>query len=485
MSILKPKLHTCGYVAGVWRVNADHPFSKPLPFDSRQSGAEFGGANHALLQEALVSARSAASSWAAMAATQRAALLTKAADLIDEQASALLEIMAKEAGKPLAEARAEVAAASGLLRTFAGWVAWGNQGSIKRNGKLRVIQEKYPRGVAAIITPWNYPLSNPCQKLGAALIGGNTVIWRPSAATPETSCALASIFHDAGMPAGVFQMLVEGGDQISRALVASDGIDAVSFTGSTRVGQQVAVISATRGVPAQCEMGGKNAVVVLADADIDMAAERIAYGAFGFAGQKCTAVSRLLVQREAYPALIDRIKTASKVFRPGLPHVSETCLAPLISAEQKTALLSQLDEATTRGVRILHGGVEVKDAPFCYGNYLTPTIAAVSKVDDPLWAEECFGPILAVQDFDSLEQAIHLVNGSRYGLGAALFTNDATCISMFSREVEVGVIKINDVPPGLFPYVSAGGWKSSGTGLNELSEDGVDFFMHKKSVYLP
>lgn len=480
-----PDIGACAYIGGRWtEAPAARTFRTALPHDTRQGGREFGCATPAEADAAIAHATAAAAAWAATPALQRAEPLRRAAALLLERLDDLTRLLALEAGKPLQEARGEVLAAAGFLNAYAGWPAWGGQGAVKRNGALRIVQEKFPRGVAAIITPWNYPLSNPCQKIGAALIGGNPVIWRPSVCTPAVSLALIEIMHQAGFPGGVFNALIEDGEAISRALVASEAVAAVSFTGSTRVGLQVAAAAAGWGAAVQCEMGGKNAAVVMPDADLDLAAERIAFGAFGFAGQKCTAVSRVLVHRHVADAFLERLLGIVRGLRPGLPHQEESCLAPLISARQRDLLVDAIAQARERGARLIEGGAPIEDAPYAHGNYLSPALIQVHSVDDPLWTDEYFGPVLAFRVCDDLDQAIAEVNATRYGLGAALFSNDARAIGRFADQAQAGVVKINDVPPGLYPHVSTGGWKASGLGPNELSEDGVDFFLHKKSVYL-
>ncbi len=473
-----------GYIDGQWLYTSNPGFPIPSPADRRQSGELFGRAERLHLEQATAACERQAHTWAQTPALERAALLKQAGELVLAQSESLIALLATEAGKPRQEALGEVQAAAGFLYGFAAWASWGQHGTVKQNGELTVVQQKYPRGTAAIITPWNYPLSNPCQKIAAALIGGNPVIWRPSVLTPSLSVKLTEILHQAGLPAGVFNLLLEDKDTVSKALVAHPSVQAVSFTGSTRVGLLVSTAAAARGAAIQCEMGGKNAAVVMPDADLDLAAARIAFGAFSFAGQKCTAVSRLLVHHEVAPALIEKLIMQMRTYLPGDKHAQQDCLAPLISSAQLTKLTQVIDTARRRGLQPLTGGHSIQQGTYQHGNYFAPTLMELETAKDPLWQEECFGPILSLRRFHNLDAAIGEVNDSQYGLGAAIFSQNLSTIQQFCRNVQTGVIKVNDVPPGLYPHISAGGWKQSGAGTNELSEDGVDFFMHKKSVYL-
>lgn len=472
------------YIDGQWQHAPGPGFTVPRPSDQREHGDYVGRASLQNLEQATQAASRIAYSWAQTPVLERAKLLRDAGDRILQQSASLIDLLMSEAGKPPPEAQGEVSAAAGFLHGFAAWAAWGNHGTTKQNGALRVIQHKYPRGTAAIITPWNYPLSNPCQKIGAALIGGNPVIWRPSALTPSISIKLSEILHETGLPAGVFSLLLEDSDTISKALVAHPSVQAISFTGSTRVGLLVSAAAAARGIAVQCEMGGKNAALVMPDADLDLAAQRIAFGAFAFAGQKCTAVSRLLVHQDVASALIAKLGEQVRRYHPGHLEGEPELIAPLISSTQIRKLSAMLQAAAQRGLAPAHGGKPIGQAPYQHGNYFAPILISVDSAQDPLWQEECFGPILAIRSFNQLDEAIQDINDSDYGLGAAIFSNKLDAIQQFSRDVQVGVIKVNDVPPGLYPYISAGGWKLSGSGPNELSEDGVDFFMRKKSVYL-
>lgn len=472
------------YTNGQWHCTPGSGFTVASPKDRRKQGERFGRACTEHLDQAAQAASQAESSWARTPALERAKLLAQAGDRLLQQSELLIDLLMNEAGKPQPEALAEVNAAAGFLQGFAAWAAWGEQGTSKQNGTLSVIQHKYPRGTAAIITPWNYPLSNPCQKIAAALIGGNPVIWRPSTLTPAISVKLTEILHEAGLPKGVFNLLLEDGDSISKALVAHPCIQAISFTGSTRVGLLISAAAAARGIAVQCEMGGKNAALVMPDADLDLAAQRIAFGAFGFAGQKCTAVSRLLVHQDVASEFMAKLEAQSRLYHPGHPNERAELIAPLISLTQVQTLSKLVRAAAQRGLTPTQGGEIITHPPYEHGNYFAPTLLPVHCAQDPLWQEECFGPILAIRIVTQLDDAIADINNSRYGLGAAIFSNDLHTIRQFSRDVQAGVIKINDVPPGLYPHISAGGWKLSGAGLNELSEDGVDFFMRKKSIYL-
>ncbi|WP_442595208.1 aldehyde dehydrogenase family protein [Parapusillimonas sp. JC17] len=471
------------YIDGEWRCNESDYFSLSRPQDNRIVGHRFGNARIEDLTDALAAARTGQARWQHTSVVERGRALTQAAAFIRAEAGKIAQELHAEAGKPMGEAEAEVATAAEFLDTFAHWAQWGAHGAL-RHAKGRVLTEKRPRGIAALITPWNYPISNPCQKLGAALIAGNAVIWRPSGLTPACSVALARAFEHADMPSGVFNFFLEKGDTLSRRLIESTEIQAVSFTGSTRVGLQIATAAAARGAAVQCEMGGKNAAIVMPDADIQHAAERIAYGAFSFAGQKCTALSRLLVHHDVMDAFHDALARASTAYQClSARQINANC-APLITRAQHRKLLTSISTLNLRGLKIAQGGEAPMSQELAHGNYIEPTVLTADDTHDRVWTEELFGPVLLSAPFNHLSNAVESVNHNPYGLAAAIFTDSSKSIQFAIDHLDVGVLKINEATPGLDPYSPAGGWKQSGLGPNELTEDGVEFFSRKKAVYL-
>lgn len=474
-----------GYADGHWLRNAAATFANPLPADGGMRGPTVGVATASDLAQALQAAHAAQPDWAALPLAKRRACLRKAAAVIRRESSTIAQLLIDEVGKSAAEAQAEVDGGAEFLDAFAEWAVWGHHGQLQRGNRpgLGQLTTKAPRGVAALITPWNFPASNVCQKAGAALITGNTVIWRPSPVAPGTALAITAAFAEAGLPPGVFNTLIENSAVLSQQLVAHETVAAVSFTGSTAVGLQIAGAAARRGAAVQCEMGGKNAAVVLADADLARAVQRITQGAFGYAGQKCTAVSRVYVERAVAERFVPALQSAIAALKVSRPEADGCEVGPLIAPGQVTRLLQVIEAARTRGARILTGGARL-EGPLAAGNFLAPTLIAVTDRTDPVMYEELFGPVLALAIVEDLDEAIAAVNDSQYGLASAIFSDSFSSVQRFADAVHTGIVKVNEAPPGLSPYSPATGWGLSSTGTGELGEEGIDFFTHKKTLYL-
>ncbi|WP_370212000.1 aldehyde dehydrogenase [Roseovarius sp.] len=433
--------------------------------------------------EACVSqAAEAMPGWARTAPLDRAARLNQLARLLSDNCETLAKVMVEEVGKTITEARAEVAASVRMADVFAAWPYWGRSARIAELSGFGVghVLVK-PRGIAALITPWNYPISNPVQKIAAALITGNAIVWRPSPATPRCSAALADILGQLDLPDGLVTTLIETGSEGAKALVADTRVAAVSFTGSSTVGTEIYRNATRSGTIVQCEMGGKNAAVVLADADIDAAASRIVAGAFGFAGQKCTAMSRVFVESAVAPQFHQALAHAVAGAVYGDPSEPSTQIGPVISSAKARALEAVVAEASTRGLKPLDC------APRTIGDvskdtFFVPRIFTDVPRADPLMQAEFFGPILAVATITDLDDAIVAVNDSDYGLAAAIFTADRAKAMHFAAEAEVGTVKINEATPGLSVALPATGWKASGAGPGELAEESIRFFTKSTAV---
>ena len=472
-----------GYLNGEWQQSGQR-FNTVLPHDNRIQSVSYGNATRQDLEVAIQAAKKAQSTWCRKSVNERAHVLLNIADFIHIHRQKLALSIATEVGKPLTEALQEVSASEEFFRYFSGWANWGQHGSIRKTINGRVLTEKAPHGVVGVITPWNYPISNACQKIAAALITGNSLIWRPSEKSPGSALLLTHAFCESGLPTGTINTLIESGSVVSKALVQSPDISAISFTGSTTVGLEIAGAAARRGAAVQCEMGGKNTVVVLKDAELDLAVEKVTVGAFGFSGQRCTAVSRVLLDRAIADAFCEKLIAATLHLTFSEPTVEGSSLGPVITAEHMNGLISQIKAATTRGAQLITGGQQITASTLVNGNYIEPTVITLQDLQDPLWNEELFGPVLTLFIIDELDEAIEIINSSRYGLASAIFTEDNQSIWQFIDQVETGIIKINQATPGLNPYVPVQGWKDSGFGQGELAEEGIDFFTRKKSSYL-
>jgi len=434
-------------------------------------------------EKTVVAAVQARATWGMLSARARADALVRISGEIARRRQTIRDALIGDVGKPFSEADAEIDAALNMLGFFAAWPLWGRTQQVAtlagfpEGGVLLK-----PRGVAGLITPWNYPLSNPVQKIAAALVCGNTVLWRPSVVCKRSSLLLAEAITAADLPEGAFTVLIEEESYLSRRMVADPRVDAISFTGSTAVGKDIYATASARLAAVQCEMGGKNAAVVLADADLQDAARKIALGAFGFAGQKCTALSRVFVVAsvaDRFRALLE-IEIGALPF--GDPRDPQTVVGPVISVAKKAELVQACTDAEARGLRRAQlnqrqVGAVSEDA------FFPPTLFCDVPPNDLLMQEELFGPVLALARVIDLDEALRCVNECRYGLAASIFTASRADAQYFAAHAEVGVVKVNQATPGLSVGLPASGWKDSGAGIGELAEESIRFFTKPTSVF--
>ncbi|MCV7203979.1 aldehyde dehydrogenase family protein [Mycolicibacterium peregrinum] len=429
-------------------------------------------------------AAAALPAWAATPMHQRGTVLLGAADIVDRNAEEWGLELAREEGKTKAEGIGEVQRAAQILRYY------GNEGdrqageiySSPRAGEQILITRK-PLGVVGVITPFNFPIAIPAWKIAPALIYGNTVVWKPASTVPLLAIRLAQALTEAGLPAGVLNLLI-GGSDIGNAIVDHRGIDGITFTGSTGVGRRLAAAAAARGVPAQAEMGGKNAAVVLDDADVELALEQVMLGAFRSTGQKCTATSRLIVTDgiadEFLAALADRAASLTV----GDPTDDATQMGPVVNDAAHRSISAGLQTAAAQGATVLTGGRPYADGPLAEGYFIAPTIVELNGAAADVWTDELFGPVLAVKRAADADAAFALANDSEFGLSAAVFTQDLTRALQAVEQIDVGVLHVNSESAGADPHVPFGGAKKSGLGPKEQGGAAREFFTHTTTVYL-
>jgi aldehyde dehydrogenase (NAD+) len=414
---------------------------------------------------------------------QRGAILAAAAAIIERNATEWGRELTREEGKTVSEGIAEVGRAAQILRYYSaeGDRQVGEIFTSPRAGE-RILLTRKPIGVVAAITPFNFPIAIPAWKIAPALVYGNTVVWKPASSVPLLALRLAEALTDAGLPPGVLNLMI-GDSTVGDALIGHADIDAITFTGSTGVGRKIAAAAATRGVPVQAEMGGKNAAVVLDDADFDLALEQVMLGAFRSSGQKCTATSRLVLTEgiadEFLAALISRADTLAV----GDPSIDTTQMGPVISSSAQSSIISGIDNARKQGATVLAGGGGYRNGGLAHGHFVAPTIVELTQPAD-IWTDELFGPVLAVRRAGGAEEAFALANDSMFGLSAAVFTQDLTRALQAIDCVDVGVLHINSESAGADPHVPFGGAKRSGLGPKEQGGAARDFFTHTTTVYL-
>jgi aldehyde dehydrogenase (NAD+) len=422
-------------------------------------------------------ARGAAGAFAASPAAARGEALRSAADALAARADELAGLVVREVGKPLTESRGEIARAVAILRFYAGVVLDPEGESYPpADGRSLLLTRRAPRGVVGLITPWNFPVAIPVWKLAPALAYGNACVWKPSEHAPACAAALAELLAE-HLPEGVLQ-LAQGGGEAGSALVVHPDVAAVSFTGSERVGRGVAVALAERGAAAQCEMGGQNASIVLADADVEAAAAMIASAAMGYAGQKCTATGRVVCEAPVLPAMRDALVAAVEGMAIEHPEDAGCQVGPLISGEAREAALAAVSRATDAGGRLLTGG-RALDVP---GHYLTPTLI---EVDDPgaeVAQQEVFAPVCAVLEAADPGRAAEIARGVRYGLSTAVYTRDLDRALELARGLDTGLVRINQPTAGVDFHVPFGGEKASGFGPREQGRAAREFYTSTRTV---
>ena len=414
---------------------------------------------------------------------QRAAVMTAAASLLRERSSEIARELVSEMGKTLAEATVEVTKAADFLDYYASLarLPLGVELADARP-HVNVAVRNEPVGVVLLITPWNDPLLTPARKLAPALFAGNAVILKPATETPVVSLRLAEALNDAGLPAGVLGTVTGRASRISAALLGDPRLAAVSFTGSTAVGLQLHRDLAGRNVRLQTEMGGKNASVVLADADLDLAAETIVAASFGQAGQRCTATSRVIVDHVILDELLPKLVEGARrpTLGPGLD--SGTNIGPVVSRKHQAEVIEHLSRAREEGAEILAGGGAPAATELAQGCYVEPTVISGVTREMSIWRDEVFGPAIAVIGCEGVREAVELVNDSQYGLSAAVFTNDLRAAAYFEEHVNTGQVSVNLPTSGWDVHQPFGGFLDSGSAFKEQGLEALRFYTRVKTI---
>jgi aldehyde dehydrogenase (NAD+) len=434
-----------------------------------------------LAAEAVEAAAGALALWKRTPPPARGDLLRRAADLVDERADAIGRDLAREEGKTLVEAIGETRRAAAILRYYAGQTLEPDGETYPSHSELTFLYaRREPLGVVAAITPWNFPIAIPAWKIAPALAFGNTVVWKPAEIVPLTSTHLATALSDAGLPDGVLNLVLGRGSVVGDALVTHERLDAVTFTGSNSVGRALQLKATEAGKKVQLELGGKNPAVVLADADLELAAEQVARGAFLSAGQKCTATSRVIVERAVLEELGERLAALARSWPLGDPLDETTKVGPLSSRSQLETVCGYLELAEHEAARVLAGGGRPENG----GYFVEPTVLADLPATSRVVREEIFGPVAALLPAGTYEEAVALANDTPFGLTAALFTRDLGKALRFSREIRAGVVKVNQESAGLEFQAPFGGMGESSSGSREQGKVARDFFTQWKTVYL-
>jgi aldehyde dehydrogenase (NAD+) len=479
MSTATPTLRS--FIAGEWR-DAGAPAADRNPAHPAEVVAEVRLADASVAREAVQAAANAVAGWRKTPTPARGEILRKAADVLEHRSGEVGRDFAREEGKTLAEAIAETKRAVAILRYYAGQTL-EPEGDVfpSATGVTLLYSRREPLGVVAVITPWNFPIAIPAWKIAPALAYGNTVVWKPAELTPYTSVHLVEAFADAGLPPGVLNLVLGRGSEVGDAIVESELVHAVTFTGSNAVGRAIQAKATARGVKVQLELGGKNPAIVLADADMEQAAEQVARGAFLSAGQKCTATSRVIVEEKAVDDFTERLASRARSWKVGDPLDADTRVGPVVSEPAMRSILDYLESGRADGGRFITGGGRLDGSD---GYFIEPTVIAGLGEASRVVREEIFGPVAALLVAPDFETAIRLANDTPYGLSASLFTRDLERALSFAREIQAGMVKINQESAGVEYQAPFGGYKASSSGTREQGKVARDFFTQWKTVYI-
>lgn len=472
------------FIDGAWVQGSGDPLVDVNPSHPADIVAQGAGASDADVDRAYEAARSAFEGWRKTPARSRAAILLTAADIIDSHREEWGRQLAREEGKTLVEAVAETGHAANILRFHAQEVDRQSGGLFESPSPgERILVIRRPVGVVGAITPFNFPISIPAWKLAPALVWGNTVVWKPATFVPVLAMRFVEALEQAGLPRGVLN-LVNGTAGVGEAIVAHPEVDAVTFTGSTKVGRIIAAQLAARGIPFQGELGGKNAALVLADADLDVAVEQVALGAFRAAGQKCTATSRVIVHEAVADEFLQRLALRTEQLVVGDAQDPGSEVGPVVDAAARDRVAAALVRARTSATAI------VAPEPYTTGElasgYFVPPSIFELREDDPgeLWTEELFGPVIGVRRVASTAAGIALVNDSEYGLSTAVFTAGLADALTAIEDIRVGVVHVNSASAGADLHVPFGGSGSSALGPKEQGAAAREFYTETATVYL-
>jgi alpha-ketoglutaric semialdehyde dehydrogenase len=445
--------------------------------------AEFPAATAQDVGHAIEAAQTAFRGWKKTPGPERGRVLWRAADIARQRADEIARTLTREEGKIFKEAKGEVLKGISLLEYYAGE-------GFRMHGKTLPSEARdtftytirRPLGVVGLIAPWNFPWAIPVWKSAPALVSGNTVIFKPAELTPATASLLTEIYQEAGLPAGVFNMVVGSGSVVGEVIVNSAALRAISFTGSNEIGGALYVKAAQRGAKVTCEMGGKNAVIVMADADLDKAAIAIHGGAFGSTGQRCTATSRVIAAPAVKNALVERLVAAAKKIKVGSGLDETVDMGPAVDEKQWKTDLDYIKIGQHEGARLVLGGGRPEH--LAKGYFVEPTIFDDVKPAMRIFKEEIFGPVLSVSTANNLEEALQYANGVEYGLTTSIFTENIDTVMNFVEEVETGMVHVNEPTIGGEAQLPFGGTKATGVGEREMAEEGLNFFTELKTVFI-
>ncbi|MBS2032479.1 MAG: aldehyde dehydrogenase family protein [Deltaproteobacteria bacterium] len=473
------------FIGGAWTPPSTGTYEPNTnPADQNDIIGHYARSGAADANAAVSSAQAAFPAWAETPAPERGRVLARAAALIRSRIDTFATMLCREEGKTVVESRGEILKGIALLEWYSGeGFRLGGKVVPSEMRKTLTFTTRHPVGVVALITPWNFPFAIPVWKSAPALVAGCTVVMKPASLTPGTAALLCEAYAEAGLPKGVMNLVTGPGGAVGNTLVDHPGVRAISFTGSNEIGMALAQRAAKRGVRVTCEMGGKNPVVVMDDADLDLAASGILGGAFGSTGQRCTATSRVVVQAGVHDALIERLAAGAKKLKVGNGQQAGIDMGPAVDAGQLKTDTDYIKIAQDEGAKLVAGGKRLQDGDLARGFYVEPTVFSGVTAKMRIAQEEVFGPVLSVLKAENFDEAVKLANDVEFGLASSIYTRDANVAMRFVEQSEVGMVHVNNPTVGGEAQLPFGGIKSTGLGSREMSEEGAEFFTEQKTVF--
>lgn len=475
------------YIAGEWILPSNGEFAQSVnPARISDIVTRYPLSTKSDVDRAVAAAREAFPAWRNVPAPRRAEVLFKAAEMMQQAKAELGKSVTREMGKVYPEGLGDIQEAIDMAYYMAGEGRRLVGETVPcelpyKDGKsIRV-----PHGVFALITPWNFPVAIPVWKIFTALICGNTAVFKPSSDSPYCAALLVEILEEAGLPSGVLNLVMGQGKQVGEYLATHPDVDGISFTGSCAVGETLAQHAAVLHRPIAMEMGGKNAILILKDADLDLALHGVLWGAFGTTGQRCTAASRIIVEQPVYDRFLSSLVDAANTLHLGDGLKPESDVGPLINAQGLNKALDYIRIGQEEGADLLCGGVRASEGKLQEGYFMKPAVFANARPEMRIVQEEIFGPVVAVMSCADYEDGIRLINQSRYGLSSSIYTKNVNYAARAEQDIDSGLVYINASTIGAEIQLPFGGFKHSGSGHPEAGGrmGAIDFFSRIKVIY--
>src|SRR5215472_2119209 len=481
-----PRNEYCNLIGGQWLpARSGKTFSNINPADHSDVVGEFPASGPEDVADAVAAAKKAFAAWRLVPAPKRAEILYRAGQLLRERKEQYARDMTREMGKVLAETRGDVQEAidESFYVAGEGRRLFGKTTPSELQNKF-AMSVRMPIGVVGLITPWNFPMAIPSWKLFPALVAGNTCVIKPATDTPLSVYNLVQALVDAGLPPGVINIVCGGGSSAGNALVEHPDVRAISFTGSSEVGSRVAQRAAANFKPVSLEMGGKNAQIVLDDANLELALDGALWGAFGTTGQRCTATSRIIVQKGVYKKFVEELVARAQKLKVGNGLDESVDMGPAVNKSQMETDLNYIDIGKDEGAKMLCGGHRLEGEAYKHGWFVAPTVFSDVDPKMRIAQEEIFGPVVSIIPCDGLENAIEIANDIEYGLSSSIYTKDVNKAFTAMRDLYAGITYINAPTIGAEVHLPFGGTKATGNGHREGGVGAIDFYTEWKSVYV-